>query len=253
MRNGLLVCVVAVVAGCGGKTETQARLDACVKGLESVITAGGQLNLNAECKALSSDELNIAMKIATERNPGASFNLRGEGSPADKPAPPASPSNVSPTKNPEPVDLRMAIATARPFMEDVHDAPASKGAAILAIWGASNMTWSDLQTLDVGKYALVMKDSASQRGKRICLGGTIIEIGVDRTAGEPLYVGGMYDEAGKIYRFIAVGSTGELVENSRAKFCGVVTGQMHYSNSVGGVAHSVQLVGMFDLPANRAN
>lgn len=80
---------------------------------------------------------------------------------------------------------------------------------------------------------------------------TSIEPPPPATPPKPLYFGGMYDEAGKLYRFIAVGSTGALVESSRAKFCGVVVGQQHYQNSAGGVAHSVQLVGMFDLPENR--
>jgi len=167
--------------------------------------------------------------------------------PAEKtsiePPPPATP--------PKPLDLKGALAVTIPEMEDVRDAVASKGGAIFAMWAASEMKWSELQALEAAKYAMVMKDSVSERGKRICTTGRIIEIAVDRTAGKPLYFGGMYDEAGKLYRFIAVGSTGALVESSRAKFCGVVVGQQHYQNSAGGVAHSVQLVGMFDLPENR--
>lgn len=169
--------------------------------------------------------------------------------PAAPAAPAAAPS--APEASSKPLDLQGALAIAIPEMEDVQDAPASKGAALLAVWGASAMKWSELQALDTAKYAMVMKDSASQRRKLICTTGRIIEIAVDRSTGSPLFFGGMFDDAGKLYRFIAVGSTGELVQNSRAKFCGVVTGQLHYQNSMGGVAHSVQLVGMFDLPANR--
>ena len=53
-----------------------------------------------------------------------------------------------------------------------------------------------------------------------------------------------------IYRFLAVKSTGNITDESSAKFCGVVIGKMDYANSAGGVAHAIQLVGMFDLPEN---
>jgi len=101
---------------------------------------------------------------------------------------------------------------------------------------------------------MVMKDSNSQRGSRICTGGRVIEISVDNTVpGGKVFLGGMYNDAGQLYRFVAVRSTGEIVANSRAKFCGIVTGQQHYANSVGGIAHAVHLVGMFDLPENKNN
>lgn len=52
-------------------------------------------------------------------------------------------------------------------------------------------------------------------------------------------------------RFAAVASTGELVAQSSANFCGVTTGKYSYSNSGGGTTHAVFLVGMFDLPENK--
>lgn len=48
----------------------------------------------------------------------------------------------------------------------------------------------------------------------------------------------------------SVSSTGRLVEDSRARLCGFVTGKYSYSNSGGGSSHAVQLVGMFKLPEN---
>lgn len=139
-------------------------------------------------------------------------------------------------------------------MTDTQDGNLDQGTAALALWSIERMKWSELQEIPVGKYAMVMKDSDSQRGSRICTGGRIIEISVDNTVpGSKVFLGGMYDDAGHIYRFIAVRSTGEIVANSRAKFCGIVTGQQHYQNSAGGVAHAVHLVGMFDLPENKTN
>lgn len=149
-------------------------------------------------------------------------------------------------------NLREAIATTRLNMTDIQGADLSVGAAKLALWSAANLRWSELQEIPAGKYAMVMKDPDTQRGSRICTSGQIIEIAVDRTVSPKIFLGGMFDDSGRLYRFIAVGSTGEIVAESRAKFCGIVTGQQHYENSAGGVAHSVHLVGMFDLPENRA-
>lgn len=149
-------------------------------------------------------------------------------------------------------NLQDAIASTLPHMADTSNGEISKGGAFLALWSDRNLKWSELQEVPAGKFALVMKDSETQRGKRICTSGTVIEISVDATVpGKKIYIGGMYDDSGSLYRFVAVRSTGEIVAQSRAKFCGIITGQQHYPNSVGGVAHSVHLVGMFDLPENK--
>lgn len=48
------------------------------------------------------------------------------------------------------------------------------------------------------------------------------------------------------------GDTGDLVQNSAARICGIVTGVSDYANTGGGQTPSVTIVGLFDLPANRA-
>ena len=150
-------------------------------------------------------------------------------------------------------NLREAISSTRLDMADIQGADVSKGAALLAIWGAENMRWSELQEIPTTKYGLVMKDPDAQRGQRLCTTGQVIEIELDRSVpGKKIFGGGMYEDGGRIYRFLAVQSTGEIMAHSRARFCGVVTGQQHYPNSAGGVAHAVHLVGMFDLPENKA-
>lgn len=148
-------------------------------------------------------------------------------------------------------NLRQAIASTRLDMKDIHGANVSAGAAKLAIWGSENMRWTELQELPQGKYGMVMKDPDTQRGNRLCTSGQVIEIARDSSVPQNIYLGGIFGPDGNLYRFIAVGSTGEIVANSRAKFCGVITGQQHYSNSIGGEAHAVHLVGMFDLPENK--
>lgn len=150
-------------------------------------------------------------------------------------------------------NLREAIAGTRLDMADIQGEVISTGAAKLALWGAKHMNWGDLQKVEQGKYGMVMKDPDSQRGKRLCAYGTIAEIQVDNSAPEKVYLGGLSvltDEGMRIYRFIAVGSTGELVAGNDARFCGIVTGKNDYQNSVGGVAHAVHVVGMFELPEN---
>lgn len=152
-------------------------------------------------------------------------------------------------------NLRQAVAASVPYMKDISNSGVSQGAAMLAIWGADHMKWEELQDLSPGKYGLVMKDPDSQRGLKICTSGHVIEIAIERsesTKGK-IFIGGMFDDIGRIYRFIAVGSTGEIMANNRARFCGVITGQEHYSNSAGGTAHAIHVVGMFDLPENKSH
>lgn len=145
--------------------------------------------------------------------------------------------------------LDEAIEAIRPRMTDTMDS-ISPGTALLTMWSRDNMKWSELVKLPKTKRALVMKDSGEQRGKGMCVSGRIIEIQADDTASKKIFHGGLWGDEG-IYRFTAVGSTGNIVERSFARFCGVVIGRFDYSNSMNGVAHSIQLVGMFDLPANK--
>jgi hypothetical protein len=149
-------------------------------------------------------------------------------------------------------NLRRAISGTRSDMGDVSGADVSAGAARLAIWAIDNLRWQELQEIEPTKFGLAMKDSDAVRGKKLCVSGRVIEIAADPSVpGKKVFVGGMFSNAGDIYRFIAVRSTGEIMQDSRAKFCGIFVGQQHYENSIGGVAHAVQLVGMFDLPENR--
>lgn len=148
-------------------------------------------------------------------------------------------------------NLKEAIFSTRTEMSDVHGESVSDGAAKLAVWGAEHMRWAQLQEVDGTKYGLVMKDSYAQRGKRLCVAGEVIEIAVDRSVpGHSIHLGGLFDNAGHLYRFVALRSTGDIVAGTRASMCGIVTGQQHYPNSIGGVAHAVHMVGMFNLPEN---
>jgi hypothetical protein len=175
------------------------------------------------------------------------------GKNADEPAQPAPAQESKPTGVTflQLPTLATAITATKPKMEERNDGSPSDGAVMLALWGYEKMRLADIQALPATKWAVVKNDPEAVRGHHICTSGTIVEIGVDRSAGNPIYLGGMYDGAGNIYRFVAVGSTGDLVANSKARFCGVVTNAVSYPNSMGGVGHAVQLVGLFDLPTNK--
>lgn len=126
----------------------------------------------------------------------------------------------------------------------------SEGAQDLVLWAQDRLEWKDLAAVPSTKPALVMKDPEDQFGKRICASGMIIEISANDVAGT-VYVGEIANmDSGNTFRFIALRSTGDLVEQSNARFCGIVTGKVDYANSMGGETHAIQLVGMFDLPAN---
>jgi hypothetical protein len=137
----------------------------------------------------------------------------------------------------------------------------SDGAVLFAMWAAKAMVWTDIAvTKDETTYGLVRKNSGETRGKRLCTTGTIIEIMEQRWRGSRF--GGTEERKvaigltspradGDLFEFVAVGSSGKLVQDSRARFCGVVTGYRDYANSMGGTSHAVTLIGMFDLPENR--
>jgi hypothetical protein len=150
-----------------------------------------------------------------------------------------------------PTNITDALADYAPDMGDFSESNISKGAALFLVWAADSLKWSDLQKVDSGKYSLVMKDSSEQIGKKICATGSIIEISANTELPQKIFLGGLFDRNFHVYRFIAVNSTGELVQGSSAKFCGIITGKNDYGNSNGGVAHAIHLIGMFDLPENK--
>ncbi len=143
-------------------------------------------------------------------------------------------------------DIDTAVALARPSMGDTSGGP-SKGAAFLGMWFlAHGVDQKALAKLPATARGKVLKDSAAELGRRICTSGRILEIAAEHTDSGTVYSGGMMSNF-EVTRFMAIGDTGELVEGSRARFCGVVTGIENYPNSAGGVTHAVALVGGFDL------
>jgi hypothetical protein len=129
----------------------------------------------------------------------------------------------------------------------------SLGTIYLTRWAADRMK---LASVAVAKnetsFKLVMKDSDSELGKRLCVRGRLISISkVKRGPEQPTIFAGLLNTGSfDIVSFFAVQSTGELVEGNRARLCGVVTGRYSYSNAGGGSTHAIKVVGVFDIKEN---
>jgi hypothetical protein len=166
------------------------------------------------------------------------------------PAAPAKPISPAPAPAPAPqptIETRIAqaatfaeaVALAKPAMADSRDeVPAA--AALLARYG--KLRWSDVEA-DETTVAKVQKDSEAERGKRLCAEGTIEWITRRDVERRKVFVGRLVLSDGDAVAFVAAGTTGELVKRDRGKLCGVVTGTS---------GNDVAVVGMFDLPENRA-
>ena len=134
------------------------------------------------------------------------------------------------------------------YMNDEYNT-SSIGTQLFALWSVNNLKWKDIQTIkNETSYARIQKNIDLERGKLICITSTIIQI--EASADNGLYFGLMHNNEG-LWHFYAVHSTGDLVQDSRSKFCGFVTGKFDYSNSGGGTGHAIDLVGMFDLLENK--
>lgn len=143
--------------------------------------------------------------------------------------------------------IEARIAIVRPLMADAYDQP-SDGAIALSYWAAKGMLWSHVEIGGETTVERVMKDADAERGKRMCYQGQIIEIakvpvGPDRHVFRGLL---QTRRRGNLIHFYAAGNTGDLVQRSRARFCGIVIGRFDYTNSIGGTGHAVDVVGMFD-------
>ena len=161
---------------------------------------------------------------------------------------------VEKPKEPTPAEVIDTKATvseafeyAKLFMDDQKN-KSSTGTFLFAYWAKKNLRWFDVFTKkDETSFGMIKKDADPERGKRMCWSGTIVQIAkVDQVGFAGLLMTKKYD----IIHFFAAGSTGSLVENSRARFCGLVTGLYTYDNSGGGVSHGIDMVGMFKLKEN---
>lgn len=140
-----------------------------------------------------------------------------------------------------------AIFKTKRLMKDKHNA-SDDGADLLVNWMSTHgLNWLELHNMPETSIPKMKKDPDAERGKRICISGTIVEI--QRTNG--VFAGNIINDAVEVVTFLAAGDTGNLVGNSTAKFCGIATGLFSYSNTAGGTTNAVRVAGAFDLPSNK--
>lgn len=179
----------------------------------------------------------------------------GQTTPASRPAP-------APEPEPEPTaaEVMLAVETyeealrVQDFMGDTVGEP-SEGALFFALWSAEKLRWQDVNVAkNETSIKLVNRDSETEIGKRMCYAGRIVQLARDRSFTEatdkPVWQGLFVVGRNELVSFWAAGSAGELVEGSRARLCGVVTGRHAFSNVSGGQTQTVHVVGMFGVPEN---
>lgn len=191
--------------------------------------SGGKLRDERVSTAVSTDETEQAAAHATQaptRQPSLDERLAGMG-------------------------LAAAIGRLRPSMQDTEGGELSEADKAFARWAARGMKWAELSAISETEPGLVMKDPDKERGRRVCVSGSIIQIRAEHGDYGTAFHGTFMLYGGEVVRYVAVGDTGELVEKSGARFCGIVTGTSSYPNTGGGTTHAIMAVGMFDLPANR--
>ena len=202
---------------------------------------------------LTSAGVCIALLAACEKSSEPSSATTGS------PSAPAAGSIVEPPAKVEDEDpaekflampFNEALAAATSLMADSDDEH-SLGFRILRDWSVEKLKWTDVAVpKNETSFKLVKKDSDEARGKRMCFSGRILQI--EKISSKPPgYAGLIATSQMQIVSFASAGSTGELVEDSRARFCGVVTGRHQFPNVGGGTTLSIAMVGMFDLPENK--
>jgi len=179
---------------------------------------------------------------------------------AEPPAVAAPPAPVAPQKNEKLLrrekvdaapDVHAAIEIIKPTMAD-ESQDLCDGTFLMAAWALKHPRFEEFSvTKPETTHQLVFKDSDAERGKRVCVGGSLIEIKKEKTPDGNLFVGELLAGDGSIWHFVAAGSTGALVAQSPARLCGVVIGKYDYAGSASNTVHATEIVGMFDLPENK--
>ena len=112
------------------------------------------------------------------------------------------------------------------------------------------INWQDINNLTETSYPKMKKDILAEAGKKYCFEGMVHQIVVDRTFEVPLTHAAMYVPYEDYVYVLAVGSSGEIVEKTSARFCGIATGSREYQTAMG-TRSAPYLLGMFDLPENK--
>jgi hypothetical protein len=86
-----------------------------------------------------------------------------------------------------PTTLAAEIAAIRPLISDTNG-PLDRGTASLALWASTNLNWSELKGLSSTTPALFRKDPDQERGRSLCIEGTIQEIRAEKNLSRRLVI-----------------------------------------------------------------
>jgi hypothetical protein len=199
--------------------------------------------------------LSIAIAIVACKSPAPVATAEPTASATATVAPPPAPEKNPKQLRREKVDaapnLQAALAIIKPAMADEAQ-EFCDGTFLMAAWALQH---PHIEAFSVAKpetsHQLVAKDSDAERGKRVCVAGSLIEIKKEKTPDGNLFIGELMAGDSSIWHFVAAGSTGALVASSPARICGVVIGKYDYAGSASNTVHATEIVGVFDLPENK--
>lgn len=153
-------------------------------------------------------------------------------------------------------NLPTLIAAIDFYKKDLTSVEPEKGGVSEFLWDmvtwdqAVGITWEAINDVPETSYPKMKKDMFAEVGKSFCFEGMVHEIEVDRSIKPPITKAKMYVPYEGYIVAIAVKSSGDIVKDSVAGFCGVATGSLSYS-TYGGDDSVPVLIGMFDLPENK--
>ena len=99
------------------------------------------------------------------------------------------------------------------------------------------LVWSDVDGGGETTLPLIKKDPERERGRKLCVVGTVDAIERTTIDGRSLHAGTLRTADGDTAPFVALGSTRSVVARYAGRFCGVANGKT--------------VIGLFDLPENR--
>lgn len=143
-----------------------------------------------------------------------------------------------------------ALAYVKPEISDA-TTDWDRGSYLLGEWLAEHGKWKTIASLPETNHLKISKDSEGETGKRLCESGTVTTIKAMKTNGPKLFWGIIAPEESRGTVFLVAGDTGNIVDGSQARVCGVATGIYRLTLKSGEPFPSPKLVGMFDLPTNR--
>lgn len=148
----------------------------------------------------------------------------------------------------EKTTLAEAIEYSKPEFKDMDNNDDSRGTLLLTYWAKDFLTRPAVDKLPTTNIKAILKDSLSERGKRLCVDGNVVSITRSTSSiwgDKKVWEGILVTDSFDAVRYFAVGETGSIVKGTRAKLCGVATGRYSYDNARGGTTHGVSVVGDF--------